>query len=74
MAEAEKDIPILFYGWVVPGTRRAAMLAELQAAHGVAITLSNMQAYKCEKFYISFKVLGFRAPHIQLSLPSGGKD
>ena len=47
VAEAEKSIPILFYGWVVPGTRRAAMLHELQVTHGVAVTLSNMQAYKC---------------------------
>ena len=47
MTEEEKTIPILFYGWVVPGTRRADMLHELQATHGIAITLSNMQAYKC---------------------------
>ena len=49
MTEGEKDIPILFYGWVVPGTRRAAMLHELQVTDGVAITLSNMQAYKCAR-------------------------
>ena len=47
MTEAEKFIPILFYGWVVPGTRRAAILNELQVKHGITITLSNMQTYGC---------------------------
>lgn len=46
VTEAEKDIDILFYGWIVQGSRRNKMLDELRFERNVSIHVSNMDAYR----------------------------
>jgi hypothetical protein len=49
VTEDEKDIDVLFYGWVVNGTRRQIMLDELQHERNVSIHVSNFKVYRYKK-------------------------
>ena len=57
VTEDEKDIDILFYGWIVPGSRRNELLDKLRFERNVSIHVSNMDVYKCA-LYIVHPYLG----------------
>ncbi|CAL8471410.1 g10952 [Coccomyxa elongata] len=46
ITEGEKNIDVLFYGWIVDGSRRNKMLDELRFERNVSIHVSNMDAYR----------------------------